>query len=133
MQPAWNTGMKRCSEIAIEKGMSKEIKGDRSLGFHPAARLSHAWIRKRFEKYEPLPYPGMMWMGLSAVPSLAAFKILSVNYSNLPPTNHGSGEVKEAQETCLSLFVANQQFSKPLEPGVGYFHHPTPWVMIRIM
>jgi hypothetical protein len=51
-------------------------------------------------------------------------KDLSVNSSNLPPTDDRRGEMKESLIAFRQLLIPHQKLSEPVEPGVRRLHDP---------
>lgn len=49
---------------------------------------------------------------------------LSVNRSNLPPTDDGGSEMDERFIAFGKLLISDQEFSEPVEPRMCSFHNP---------
>ena len=63
-------------------------------------------------------------------------KDLSVNnihgQLNLAQRNDGGREMVQRQEGVFQLFVAHQQFAKPVEPAMAGLHHPAAGLLFRV-
>ena len=60
------------------------------------------------------------------------YKNLSLNRNGLTPTNDGTGQLQETFIALFEFFIANGQFSKPIEPTMASFNLPTSQTSRRI-